>query len=334
MVVAMKIDPLVRKVVDAGRHAGIAVGVLSEGRATIRGFGRLSARNAAAPEGDTVFEIGSITKAFTGILLAQLATDGIVGLDDPVRMHLPEGFPVPSRNGKEITLLHLATHRSGLPRLPGNLKPKDPENPYADYTVELLEKFLSKHRLGRSPGERYEYSNLGGGLLGNALAHRAGSSYEELVKRRICDPLGMKDTRIALPESMRERLAPGHQPGGRRVPLWDVPALPGAGALRSTVRDMLRLLAAALDGDPAMTLSQEPRAYAGEGLKIGLCWHLVPWDRKGRKWIVWHNGGTGGYSSFAGFVKENRAAVVVLANTSEDVDALGLAILAAATNVP
>src|SRR5204862_286223 len=120
-----------------------------------------------------------------------------------------EGFPVPSRSGKEITLLHLATHRSGLPRLPGNLKPKDPGNPYADYTVDHLKKFLSKHRLGRSPGERYEYSNLGGALLGIALAHRERTSYEELVMRRICRPLGMADTRIELTQSMKARRAPG-----------------------------------------------------------------------------------------------------------------------------
>jgi CubicO group peptidase (beta-lactamase class C family) len=321
-----RIDPIVRKDLESGKRMGIAVGVLKDGRASFFGYGRISSQNEASPDGDTVFEIGSITKAFTGILLAQLSVEGLVSLDDPVRKHLSANFSVPSRAGREITLLHLATHRSGLPCLPENVWPKDLANPYADYTVEHLKKFLAVHALRHDPGERYEYSNLGAGLLGLALATRAGRSYEELVRLRICDPWGMVDTRIALSDEMKRRLAPGHTPDGGRVANWDIPTLAGCGALRSTANDMLKFLAANLGDDPEIRLSHAPCADVEQGMKIGLGWHLIPAPGE---LYVWHNGGTGGYRSYAGFAKEKRLGVVVLSNTSEDVDALAMAILMA-----
>src|SRR5208283_4407870 len=119
-----------------------------------------------ALDGDTVFEIGSITKVFTALLLADMAQRGEVALTDPVSKYLPKGVKMPGRNGHAIMLQDLATHTSGLPRLPSNMKPKDFMNPYADYTPELLYQFLSSYELPRDPGSKWEYSNLGAGLLG------------------------------------------------------------------------------------------------------------------------------------------------------------------------
>ncbi len=319
------IDELARRALASGKHMGLVVGVLKDGEAATWGYGRRSVDDPRPPDGRSVFEIGSVTKALTGILLALAVERGDLALDDPARKHLPESLSLPSREGKEITLAHLATHTSGLPRLPSNLAPADPANPYADYTVERLAKFLSGHKLRRDPGLTYEYSNLGAGLLGHLLAIESHLTYEQLVGCRICDALDLRDTRITLTDSMKSRLVPGHDEKLRRVPNWDIPALAGAGALRSTADDMLAFLAANLNLKPgplqkAMALSQVPRADAdGGGTRIGLGWHVTPLPMSKRT-MVWHNGGTGGYSSFAGFVPETRTAVVVLSNTTESID--------------
>ena len=270
----------------------------------------------------SVFEIGSITKVFTGILLADMVGRGEVRLDQPVAELLPASVRIPVRGGKVITLQHLATHTSGLPRLPGNMAPKDPSNPYADYSVANLYTFLSGHELRRDPGAVYEYSNLAVGLLGHALALRAGKPYESLVRERILEPLGMKSTAITLTRDMRARLAQGHDVAGAAVPLWDLPTLAGAGALRSTVADMRRFIAAAASPPNnelgrAITMSMEPRFTVNRSLSVGLNWHRVA---VAGDTIVWHNGGTGGYHSFTGFNTRTRASVVMLAGSTHDND--------------
>lgn len=320
------IDELARRALASGKHMGLVIGVLKDGESAAWGYGRRSADDPQPPDGHSVFEIGSVTKAFTGILLARAVEWKKLALDDPARKHLPEGMSLPSRDGKEITLVHLATHTSGLPRLPSNLAPADPANPYADYTVERLAKFLSGHKLRRDPGQKYEYSNLGAGLLGQLLATKEGChTYEQLVRCRVCGPLGLADTRVTLTDSMKSRLVPGHDEKLKRVPNWDVPTLAGAGALRSTADDMLAFLAANVELKPgplkkAMALSHVARADAdGGGTRIGLGWHMTPLPVSKRS-MIWHNGGTGGYSSFAGFVPETRTAVVVLSNSTEAID--------------
>ena len=270
----------------------------------------------------SVFEIGSITKVFTGILLADMVRRGEVRLDQPVAELLPASARIPTRSGKVITLQHLATHTSGLTRLPGNMAPKDQSNPYADYTVAQLYAFLSGHELRRDPGAQYEYSNLGVGLLGHALALRAGKPYETLVRERILEPLGMKNTAITLTPDMRARIAQGHDVAGTPVPLWDLPTLAGAGALRSTVADMRRFIAAAAsppDNDigRSIKLSMEPRFTVNQSLTLGLNWHRIA---MAGDTIVWHNGGTGGYHSFAGFNTRTRASVVMLSGSTHDND--------------
>jgi D-alanyl-D-alanine-carboxypeptidase/D-alanyl-D-alanine-endopeptidase len=319
-----KIDAAARPLIASGKYMGLAVGILQDGRSHLSGYGRRSAENAVPPGGDTIFEIGSITKTFTGILLMQKVAEGAMALDDPIRKHLPASVRVPSRSGRDITLLHLATHRSGLPRLPVNFAPRDSSNPYADYTFPDLYDGLGSCELSADPGERYEYSNLGMGLLGHILELKSGLSYEPLVVGRICRPLGMKDTLATLDENQRKRLAPGHLPNGKAVPNWDLPGLAGAGALRSTANDMLRYLEANLGEAYAET--HLTRAAIKNGTGIGLAWHLTPLTPKGPT-VVWHNGGTGGYRCYAGFVKSTRTAVVVLGNSTSDTDALGVGIL-------
>jgi len=303
---------------DSGKHgSGIVVGLLdARGRRVV----------AAGVAPTQVFEIGSITKVFTASLLADMVARGEVGLDDPVAKFLPTTVLVPARNGRQITLVDLATQSSGLPRLPGNLTPKDSNNPYADYTVDQLYAFLSGYELTRDIGAKYEYSNLGVGLLGHALSLRARTSYEDLVTRRILRPLGMRETAITLTPALRKRIAPGHDAEGNVVANWDLPTLAGAGALRSTVNDMLTFLAANLDstGTPlARALHQTHASRHGTdnpNMTVGLAWHILARPVGA---IVWHNGGTGGYRSFIGFDQTRRIAVVVLTNVSASVDDIG-----------
>jgi CubicO group peptidase (beta-lactamase class C family) len=217
-----------------------------------------------------------------------------------------------------------------LPRLPDNLKPKDPNNPYADYSVEQMYQFLSGHTLTRDIGEKYEYSNFGAGLLGHILALRAGTDYETLVVKRICQPLKMDATRVHLSPQMQSRLATGHDQGGNAVMGWDLPTLAGAGALRSTANDMLKFLAAnmGLNKSSLWTAMQKSHAVQKStgipDLKIGLGWHIL--SKYGTE-LVWHNGGTGGYHSFMGFDKKKGLGVVVLSNSTNDIDDIGLHLL-------
>ena len=320
---------IIKQRVEEKRSKGIVVGLLDpDGRTRIIAFGDPGAGRPPL-DGNTVFEIGSITKVFTGTLLADMVSKGEVKLDDPVQKYLPAGVRMPARDGAPITLAHLAEQNSGLPRLPSNMAPKNAANPYSDYTVQQMYEFLSSYQLPRAPGERYEYSNLAVGLLGHVLALRAGQSYEEALRTRILEPLGMRQTAITLTPWMREHLALGHNGGGDVVAGWDLPTLAGAGALRSNAHDMLKFLAANVSPrgslGPALALAQRERAPAGAAMHIGLNWHML---HAGADTIVWHNGGTGGYRTFAAFNPRQRTAVVVLTNTGgQGADDIGFHLL-------
>lgn len=319
------IREILRARVDSGRSRGIAVGILENGKRRFVSYGSAGPGRAPLDE-HTIFEIGSISKTFTGLLLAEAVTRGDVQLDEAVAELLPKGTKVPSRGGREITLLELSTHRSGLPRLPGNLSPADPDDPYADYDAKKLYDFLASYQLPRAPGDSAEYSNLAVGLLGHALTLEAGApSWGALVDSRIARPLGMRETFVDVPAKLRSRISAGHDAHMDSVPAWHLDALAGAGALRSTASDMLTYLAAELDPSrgplaKAIALSHEPRAAFGPD-SIALAWIV---HRVGGRRIWWHNGGTGGFRSFVAFDPTRRVAVVVLSNASVEVDDIGM----------
>ena len=309
---------LVERIDKHRQSVGIVVGVTSPSGHRIITYGTRAAGDAPPLDGDTVFEIGSITKVFTSLLLADAVQRGEVRLTDPVSRFLPKQVTLPMRNGRSITLEDLARHISALPRMPTNISPKDELNPYADYSVEQMYQFLSSVQLSRDIGSQYEYSNLGAGLLGHVLSLELGADYETLVRTRILEPLGMTGTAITLSSDMRARLTPGHNASLTPVPNWDVPTLAGAGALRSTTNDMLRFLDAAMGNRPSplsasfAAMLATPRPASG-AMQIGLGWHIRP---VGDRRIVWHNGGTGGYRTWAGYDPQARTGVVVLTNTS------------------
>ncbi len=324
-----EIQQILKDAVENRRTVGIVVGIVEADGNKIFSYGK-TAREGRNVDGDSVFEIGSTTKTFTATLLADMVKRGLRSLDDPVAKYLPNKVKVPSRGGKEITLLDLATHRSGLPRIPTNFKPADTQNPYADYTVEKMYEFLSSCVLPRDIGERYEYSNFGAGLLGHILALKAGKSYEALLAERIFRPLAMKSTAITFSPDMSSRLAAGHSAGLTPVKNWDLDALAGAGAIRSTVNDLLKYAAAYMGLKPsplsaAMEMAQQDRNdTTTPNLRIGLAWHLL---KRPDSVIVWHNGGTGGYHSFVGFDRKKGVGVVVLSNSTNTIDDIGYHLL-------
>lgn len=323
-----ELTELITSRVDEGRGVGIVLGVLeANGSTRVVAYG--DAGPDARPLGPrSVFEIGSITKVFTATLLADMVARGELSFEDPIADYLPEEVSVPSRGG-EITLLTLSTQHSGLPRLPSNLSPADATNPYADYTVEQMYAFLSGYELTRDVGARFEYSNLGVGLLGHVLSLAADRDYEQLVRERILDPLGMDMTGVALDDDMRGWMTRGHDQQSEVVPLWDLPTLAGAGALRSNMTDMLAFLAANVgpatsDLERAMRVTHEVRAEAGPGMSIGLNWIVRVTDDQR---ILWHNGGTGGFRTFLGFDPDAEVGVVVLTNSGHGADDIGLHLL-------
>lgn len=319
------IHAIVAARIDSGRAVGIVVGITENGRR--RFVWRGSAGPGRAPLGaHTLFEIGSITKTFNALVLADEVSRGALQLDLPVANLLP-GVSMPAHANGAITLEHLATHRSGLPRLPGNLQPSNPGDPYADYDTTRLHAFLRSYTLPRAPGATAEYSNLGAGLLGHALTRHAGAaSWSDLVRRRVLDPLGMNETFAMVPMDDRPRLAAGHGISMDTVPYWHFDVLAGAGALRSTAADMLTYLEAQLAPQrttlaDAITLAQEPRADFLGGSRIALGW-LVRGDSTARMWS--HGGGTAGFSTLAAFVPARGLGIVVLSNAGVPVDDIAM----------
>ena len=199
------------------RDVGMVIGLVDEHGTRIVSCGKLDNGTDQEVNGDTVFEIGSVTKTFTALLLQDMVERGQMKLDDPVAKYLPKSVRVPIRNGKEITLLQLATHTSGLPTTSVTWTPRRAENPRAEYTIERMYDFISGYQLTRDPGTKYEYSTVGMALLGQAIALKAGTDYESLVVDRICRPLGMDSTRITLTPELKNRFATGHNAFGYAV---------------------------------------------------------------------------------------------------------------------
>lgn len=304
--------------VAAENGAGIVVGVVESGTPRFIGTRGVDQR--------TIFEIGSVSKTFTTTLLAHMVVSGEVKLDDPVQQYLPATVKMPARDGKQITLLDLATSTSGLPRMPP-IEPTDPRNPYADYDATKLYAFLNGYTLPRDPGAAYEYSNLGMGLLGHVLERKGGKPYDVLVRERILAPLGMKETWVVIPAKERARVAQGHNREGEPVLNWDFDVLVGAGGWRSTPEDMARYLEAAMN-PPATPLGQAMKlAMTGQRptgmaqVSIALGWHLI--DRPEGQ-IVLHNGETGGYHTWVGFNRKSGANALVLSASAHDIDDIGL----------
>lgn len=301
------------------------VGLVDEGGRRIIAHG-LTRSGGVPVDGQTLFEMGSVTKTFTALLLADMAERGQLHLHDELAGLLPPEVSPPIERGRAVTLMHLATHTSGLPRMPTNIASEDIERAYSTYMPEQMYAFLGQFAPTREAGERYEYSNYATGLLGHILSRRAQMGYEDLLRQRVTVALDMPNTGIKITPAQQPRLAQGHNWLGEVAPAIEIPALQGAGALRSNAEDLLQYLSAQLGLTPsplwtAMQRTQVQRVQTGKpGLSIGLGWHIQ--KRYGTEIMV-HGGGTWGFRAFVGFDRERRRGVVVLANIARPLGNIG-----------
>jgi CubicO group peptidase (beta-lactamase class C family) len=337
-------------------HAAFVVGLVDPNGTQFYGYGNMSKANNTTVDKNTIFAIGSNTKVFTTMLLADMLEDGLINLDDPIEKYLPSNITVPQYKGHKITIEDLATHTSGLPEFPANYctsfqmaNPQTPSdiiqtrlnlmNCTKNYTFDQFYQGLSNTTISREPGTKLEYSTFGSALLGNILVSKSNmSSYEELLKKRILNVLGMNDTSINLSEAQKSRLAIGHL-YGQELPLLNFsnPIVPGGG-LYSSASDMLKFLSANIGliktkldkpmqkshlilHDTGQTIPNNKKVSNqnmtdSSGFYIGLGWFIT--TDFGNE-IIWHNGATaGGYNAFMGFNPATDRGIVILCSSVVD----------------
>jgi serine-type D-Ala-D-Ala carboxypeptidase/endopeptidase len=325
------IKAIIEKEVANKRSKSIIIGIVDANGRHIVSAGVKSDKDPTLPDGNTIYELGSVGKLFTTLLMAEMSLKKELNYNDPVSKYLPKYVKVPSRNGKEITLLHLATHRSGLPRMPFNMDPKNLDNPTADYTIEQLYECISKIELNRDIDSKWSYSNIGYGLLGKALVQVSDKSFETLTKQRITNVLNMKSTMIALTPALKKNMAMPYFIFGYPTVNWQNPALAGAGGASSNINDMLTFAAAnagllKTDLLPAMNLThvKQGKKDGNDGF-ITMGWTIMNEDNEH---ILWKDGATGGYRTFIGIDKKKKYGLIILSNTGmNQVTDIGLHIL-------
>ncbi|HZB64568.1 MAG TPA: serine hydrolase domain-containing protein [Nitrososphaeraceae archaeon] len=328
-------------------NAAIVVGLVDPNGTQFYGYGNMSNANPITVDKDTIFAIGSITKVFTTILLADMVNSGLVNLDDPIEKYFPPSVKAPTYNGQKITLENLATHTSGLPEFPGshcvsNFNGTDDEDSLQarlffiecdkNYTFDQLYQDLSNTTLTSEPGLKFEYSTFGISLLGHILALKSGISYDRLLEERILNVLGMNSTSIVFSDAQKSRLAIGHL-NGKELPFWNTsrPIAP-AGGLHSSVADMLKFASANLglidtkintamkeshiiihDSRLGKAFSNNYTAYVSLGWIIATDFGIQ---------IVEHNGETAdGYNSFIALNTSKERGIVIIASASSiDID--------------
>lgn len=314
-----------QKFVDAERVVGISAGVVTEELGSVTfAVGRVSADDAKTPDENTLYEIGSVSKVLTGILLGESLLRDELTLEDTVLEHLPEGVTLAARRDDPIRLVHLTTHGSGLPRMPPNFDLENTARSWSEYGEDELYQCLSEFKALRQPGKRYAYSNLAVGLLGHVLELKLETPYEELLIELLCSPLGMNSTRIVLNEELKARFAPGTDSSLEPAPAWDMAVLAPCGGIRSSSADMLEFLKAHLDGDSpldgAFREALQVRSEYKQGKpQLGLGWHVA-----GDGVTRIHSGETAGYHAYCAINMVSGVGVIVLTNTATPIiDVLG-----------
>lgn len=323
-----KVDSVARGYIQKPNTVGLCIGIIKDDKTYIYQYGEAKKGSQRLPNPDSFFEIGSITKTFTATLLAMLANDNKVKLSDPITMYLPDSVAV-NQSLKGITLLNLANHTSGLPSIPDNLQETmmNKFDPYKDYTKAQLYSYLKNCRLTNKPGEQYQYSNLGFGLLGSILQSVSGETFEQMVSSMITKPLGMMSTAQYLNPLISPRFVSVYNSNGEETLAWNFDVLAPAGALRSTLNDLLRYAKANMKPG-ADSLSKAiiltHKVTFSKEVKIALGWHVINIDGVD---YYFHNGGTYGSNSFMAFNAAKNIAVVILSNAYEPTDPVGSGIL-------
>lgn len=326
-----KVEQSIENHIEAGDMVGISVAYIApDGSVSYLNKGKLAKGSDEGVNRNTIFEIGSATKVVTALALADLMNEKGIAPDEPAENYLPAGFDLPEYDGQPITISHLLTHTSGLPKIPNNLPKKNPD-PYALYSNSDFQKYLKNLDLQRKPGSEFQYSNSGTGLAGLILEEQLDTSYAAAVNKRIASPLQMESTTVKISDADSIRFAEGYR-GNNRAAYWHFDALAGAGALQSTPSDMITFLKAQMgiiesDLNPVMDKTQEAHFDIGSENKMrakaGMGWLFSTQHDS----ILWHDGGTGGFTSIIGINKEKGSGVVILNNTTHPVHDLGFHLL-------
>lgn len=311
------VDEVVRAYMQDPDHVGVSVAVWQNGQAHVYGYGETAKGNTTLPNEHTIFEIGSISKTFTAAMLTEVLAERGLSVETPVRLLIPSDIPTLEKDGQEILVKHLLNHSSGLPRLPDDLaKGYDKRNPYVHYDSTRVYAFLKQYELKRKPGVEFEYSNLAMGLAGLIIERLTGSSYDQNLSARIAQPLGLTQTSISV--AAGSDFAKGYNKQGREVSYWDMTGVKGAGAIRADAWDLLLYGKAQLGGAPAPLDSVFTRCHEAtftqEAFSMGLGWFLIEVNGKS---CWFHDGGTGGFSSFLYVCPATNQVLAILANSSD-----------------
>ena len=264
---------------------------------------------------DAIFDIGSVAKIFTSAILAQNVLSGKISLDDNIDQYL--GLKL--NNNSSVSFKQLATHTSGLPRLPPGLfweaLFKNSDNPYKDYSEARLLEFL-QYKLKPKKIGTLKYSNLGVGLLGYILSQINECSYEDLIQDFLCKPLQLNCTTTKR-KKVKGPLVMGQNKKGKEVPFWQLNALTGAGGIYSSVSDLVKLIVANFDeSNPAFALQHQVNHQVNAKLSVALGWFSVGQQTAEHSPYLWHNGGTAGFSSQVLMDVKNKNGLVLLSNIS------------------
>ena len=316
---------LVERIDKLHQARAMVVGVVDASGRQVVSYGNRDNGDNRSLDSRSIFAIGAMSQVFTSLILVRMADLREASLDEPVGKYLPDGSKVPGRGGKQITLIDLATDSSGLPRLPTNFAPKDPANPYADYSADQLLKFLAGYSLPRDIGSSYEDSDLSAGLLGYALSRRAGTNYEALLDRRIAVPDHMTSTTVTLTPDQKARLETGHDGALHPVAAWDFQdVMVGAGGLYSDMDDLLGFLEQEFGlhwisepvGMDTQAQLKPRRPTDSPDTEIAMGWRVTTTPQGP---IVWTGDDAGGYSSVMAVDLKAKVAVVVLADAETPV---------------
>jgi CubicO group peptidase (beta-lactamase class C family) len=322
----LMVERAVRPYIQKGNTSGLVLALIDKDKVRKYSYGSVSKQIKQLPDAEnTIFEIGSITKTFNSLMLAEEVVAGRMRLNDPINLYLPDSIPALKFQGKPITLQDLANHTSGFPRLPANIfnAKVDPKDPYKHYISDSLYSFLMHYHPVIMPGTVFSYSNYGAGVLSTILERKLRSSFEQLIISRICKPLAMMHTSVTLNAAAQKNFAQGYNETGEATAPWDLASLKGSGAIRSTLNDMVKYTRAQMDIKAplgkAMALTHKP-TFVGKAQSMGLGWRI---NQFGQHTYFHHSGGTGGFRSFVGFDPDRQVAIVILSNAADDVTAIG-----------
>ncbi len=322
------IDKTVTDYIQSPQNCGLSIGIFDNGKEYFYNYGEVKRNSKTLSTQNTIYEIGSLSKTFCGLLLAKAIEEKKVKATDDIRFYLPkEKYVNLAAGDKFIQLIHLSNHTSGLPRLPEDLREQpdyDSLNPYKNYNKQMVFNYLKKVRLISEPGKIMEYSNLGMALLGIILEQIYSKSFEDLVLEKICRPNNMNNTAIKLTDEQEKYLCTGYNSQGNETPYWNMGDLAAAGGIKSSAKDMLIYLKKNIEEqDEATKISHQ--STLNKSNNIAMAWHILTTKQDNK--LFWHNGGTFGFSNFCGFIKEKNCAIIVLSNSGMPVDALALKIL-------